>query len=313
MSLEAVKKDLEFLSRPGLKLDDWQHGYRHGLSIHALPALEKLAEIRELLDDMEMECDAEIHTYNGEPLLLVNEDGTPVERGGGYFAYPDGTRFTEENMPADWPSGHRAEPCGKCWSCRLAALGCGTLTILDGRGRRTVVLASTAAVTRATATTAQTRRASWRSATASFRTSRLSTGASRTVRKTFSLDFAALREQNISRLARWHDPESEPWTGADWSNAMCGEAGETANVVKKLRRHETRTSPQGDPSEAELRVKLSDEIADVIIYADLLAHFYGIDSAIAVAAKFNRKSIEQGFPERLGVREPDHAGEATHG
>jgi NTP pyrophosphatase (non-canonical NTP hydrolase) len=66
-----------------------------------------------------------------------------------------------------------------------------------------------------------------------------------------------------------------------------------------LRRHETRTSPQGDPDEGILRTMLADEIADVVIYADLLAHFYGIDLATAVTAKFNRKSIEQGFPERL--------------
>jgi NTP pyrophosphatase (non-canonical NTP hydrolase) len=118
------------------------------------------------------------------------------------------------------------------------------------------------------------------------------------------LDLAALREQNVSRLARWHDPNSEPWTGADWSNAMCGESGEAANVVKKLRRHETRTSPQGDPPEAGLRDKLADEIADVVIYADLLAHFYGIETAVAVAAKFNRKSMEQGFPERLNITYP---------
>ncbi len=116
-----------------------------------------------------------------------------------------------------------------------------------------------------------------------------------------SLDFRALREQNISRLARWHNPDSEPWTGADWSNAMGGESGEAQNVVKKLRRIELGTRGKNDPPEAELRDALADEIADVVIYADLLAHFYGIETAVAVAAKFNRKSIEQDFPERLNL------------
>jgi len=114
-----------------------------------------------------------------------------------------------------------------------------------------------------------------------------------------ALDFYELREQNVKRLARWHNPDSEPWTGADWSNAMGGESGEAQNVVKKLRRHETRTSPQGDPSRVELYQALADELADVVTYADLLAHFYGIDLGHAVAVKFNRKSREQGFPERL--------------
>jgi hypothetical protein len=60
--------------------------------------------------------------------------------------------------------------------------------------------------------------------------------------------FEALRTRNVSRLARWHDPDSEPWTGADWSNAMCGEAGEAANVVKKLGNNilDSATIPEDD-------------------------------------------------------------------
>lgn len=118
------------------------------------------------------------------------------------------------------------------------------------------------------------------------------------------LTFAALREANASRVVRWHHADTEPWTGADWSNAMCGEAGETANVVKKLRRHETGTSPQGDPEEAALRKALADEIADTVCYLDLLALHYGIDVAEAVVSKFNRVSERQDFPERLGAAEP---------
>jgi len=116
------------------------------------------------------------------------------------------------------------------------------------------------------------------------------------------LRFGLLREMNFTRRNRWHNPDTEPWSGADWSNAMCGVAGEAANVVKKLRRHETKTSPQGDPSERELRLALADELADVVTYCDLLAAFYGIDLGDAVATKFNRVSIRQGFPERLPVR-----------
>lgn len=117
--------------------------------------------------------------------------------------------------------------------------------------------------------------------------------------RALGLNFDRLRDANVRRLSRWHDPASEPWTGADWSNAMCGEAGEAANVVKKLRRHETRTSPQGDPPALTLRAMLADELADVVTYADLLAHFYGIDLGDAVADKFNRVSARQDFPERL--------------
>lgn len=113
------------------------------------------------------------------------------------------------------------------------------------------------------------------------------------------LTFRNVQLTNERRCRRWHNPETEPWTGADWSNAMCGEAGEAANVVKKLRRHETGTSPAGDPDAPFLRLMLAEEIADVILYAFLLANHYDIDVESAVVHKFNLVSERQNFPERL--------------
>lgn len=130
------------------------------------------------------------------------------------------------------------------------------------------------------------------------------------------LTLAELRRQNVSRLQRWHGAD-DGWSLADWSNAMCGEAGEAANVVKKIRRTESvlwdKQKYPGDEASAhakladmpadEARValieNLANELADVICYADLLAHHAGIDLATAVSAKFNRVSEAQGFPERL--------------
>lgn len=45
--------------------------------------------------------------------------------------------------------------------------------------------------------------------------------------------------------------------------------------------------------------KLADELADVVLYADLLAQKAGIELAGAIRAKFNRVSEAQGFPERI--------------
>lgn len=117
------------------------------------------------------------------------------------------------------------------------------------------------------------------------------------------LSFSALREANESRARRWHPgfPADDTWNGADWSNAMCGEAGEAANVVKKLRRHETGHHGALDGNEVELHAALADELADVVLYADLLAAKYGIDLTVAVVSKFNEVSRRQGFPERLNV------------
>lgn len=116
-----------------------------------------------------------------------------------------------------------------------------------------------------------------------------------------------LREKGNTRRDRWHTPDTEPWTGADWSNAMCGEAGEAANVVKKIRRIETGTGSQNDPPLADLIQMLALELADTIAYADLLAQHYGIDLRHAIAAKFNMVSRREGFPERIDLlgAEPD--------
>ncbi len=116
-----------------------------------------------------------------------------------------------------------------------------------------------------------------------------------------TLNFEDLRFANVERCKRWHPPSSEPWTTADWSNALCGESGELANVVKKIRRHQTGAVNVGDPSPEDLVRMAADELADVVIYADLLADHLGIDLAKAVAIKFNRTSKKYNFPEFLKV------------
>ena len=140
--------------------------------------------------------------------------------------------------------------------------------------------------------------------------------------------FLMLRAVNNRRMGRWHG-DSADWSGADWSNAMNGEAGEmaeasvaairyvevameatirasiangtVANTIKKIRRHETGLGTSYNTPELEaLAAKLAEEIADVVIYADLLANHYGIDLGQAVVEKFNKVSEANGFPERLG-------------
>lgn len=61
--------------------------------------------------------------------------------------------------------------------------------------------------------------------------------------------------------------------------ALAGEVGEAANLVKKVRR--------GDFTLDEAREKIADELADVVIYVDLLAKAARIDLASAVERKFN--------------------------
>ncbi len=114
-----------------------------------------------------------------------------------------------------------------------------------------------------------------------------------------NLNLDALRAVNVTRCQRWHGPGSTPWNAADWSNATCGEAGEMANVIKKIRRHETGAVNEGDPSPETLKVMAAEEMADVVIYVDLLANYLGVDLGEAIKAKFNKVSVKYGFPERL--------------
>ncbi len=117
-----------------------------------------------------------------------------------------------------------------------------------------------------------------------------------------TLTFAEVSRTNAERCTEWHQ-DMHPWTGADWSNAMAGEAGEACNVVKKLRRLETKMRDDGTRPEEQdpmrLRDKLADEIADTFLYLDLLATHYGIDVPAAIISKFNRVSEERGFEHRL--------------
>lgn len=111
-----------------------------------------------------------------------------------------------------------------------------------------------------------------------------------------TLDFSELRRSNIARRALWHPPNSVPWSGADWSNAMQGEAGEFGNVVKKLRRHETGVATHRDPPIPDLLAKLADEAADTVIYLDLATDYYGINLGWAALRKFNAVSEREGYP-----------------
>lgn len=114
------------------------------------------------------------------------------------------------------------------------------------------------------------------------------------------LDLDYVCATNLERAKRWHPNfPNDGWTGADWSNAMCGEAGETANIVKKLRRDDLGLQAAVQGSRGDLLVKLGDEIADTFLYLTLLAAHYGVDMPAAIVAKFNAISIREGFPDRM--------------
>jgi NTP pyrophosphatase (non-canonical NTP hydrolase) len=114
-----------------------------------------------------------------------------------------------------------------------------------------------------------------------------------------SLDFDELRKKNVSRCnSVFHSLES--WTPTDWATAFAGEAGEACNAVKKLKRFETKKNTAKDPqTEDECIGLIGLELADTIIYADLLAARLGIDLGEMVRLKFNKVSELYHAEERL--------------
>ena len=123
------------------------------------------------------------------------------------------------------------------------------------------------------------------------------------------LAFEDLRLGNILRLPQFKNSKGEPahskpdgsdWSLNDWMTATLGELGECANVLKKVRR--------GDLTLEEARPKIMQEIADTIIYADILAMQCGISLDEAVLKTFNNKSKQVGadvFLEYEEVREAE--------
>ena len=103
-----------------------------------------------------------------------------------------------------------------------------------------------------------------------------------------------LAKANADRCNEVFHPIDE-WSPTDWACAMAGECGEACNLVKKGRRISS------DPREwpCDLTGEIAEELADLVIYADLLAQRLGINLELAVQWKFNKVSEETGSDIRL--------------
>lgn len=107
------------------------------------------------------------------------------------------------------------------------------------------------------------------------------------------LSFETLRQANVMRCEEvFH--RIEDWSPTDWATAMAGECGEACNEVKKLRRLDGADAALDSEMErARLRHHVALELADLVIYADLLAARLNIDLGAAITVKFNEVSIKR--------------------
>lgn len=118
-----------------------------------------------------------------------------------------------------------------------------------------------------------------------------------------SLGFDQLRAANLTRCENRFHP-IDAWSPTDWATAMAGECGEACNLIKKLRRATGPTMELGranTPEAAALIPMIADELADTLIYIDLLAARLGIDLGLAVTLKFNHVSERVGSTIRIGA------------
>ena len=105
-----------------------------------------------------------------------------------------------------------------------------------------------------------------------------------------SLTFAELTRANIKRNAEVFAP-CDNWTPMEWGCAMAGEAGEACGALKKLRRHTEGTNSNKDhQTEHELFSEVKKELADTVIYCNLIANKLEFDLGEAIRDKFNEVS-----------------------
>lgn len=107
-----------------------------------------------------------------------------------------------------------------------------------------------------------------------------------------SLTFDDLRKANTNRQKEWET--SSKLDLSYLGNAAAGEMGETCNVIKKLERERL-----GLTGSRATKRELADELADTLIYLDLIANRAGINLGEAVRKKYNDTSAKYGFEERL--------------
>lgn len=111
-----------------------------------------------------------------------------------------------------------------------------------------------------------------------------------------------LRQMNKERCEQNFKHAITSWNIMEWGCALAGEAGELCNVLKKVQRE--RDGIEGSRVEGDSMKAIADELADVIIYGDLLAELCGIDIADAIASKFNETSKKVGYTNTLYARPP---------
>jgi len=104
---------------------------------------------------------------------------------------------------------------------------------------------------------------------------------------TENLSFKELQEACVERSnSTAFDHDLEDWSLQDWTNALAGETGELCNFTKKMKRDKIDYTPE-----------CGAELADIVIYATIIAAHMGLDLETEVRRKFNSVSDKRGVED----------------
>jgi NTP pyrophosphatase (non-canonical NTP hydrolase) len=112
-----------------------------------------------------------------------------------------------------------------------------------------------------------------------------------------SLTFKKLNEINTNRCeTSFH--KIDEWSPTDWGCSAAGEMGEACNKITKLRRQSMPGYPLTS-DQIDIKIDIGYEIADVVIYLDLLCSRLGLKLEDLVKEKFNITSNNIGSNFKL--------------
>lgn len=106
------------------------------------------------------------------------------------------------------------------------------------------------------------------------------------------MEYGTLQGANRARNKEWD--ADDVITLAFRGNELAGEVGEACNIIKKLERE--RLGLRGSRA---TRDELAEELADIVICADLIAMALDIDLNMAIRLKFNMTSEKVGLQTRM--------------
>lgn len=107
------------------------------------------------------------------------------------------------------------------------------------------------------------------------------------------LEFNNFSLINAERCEKGFNMPLDAWNVMEWACAVAGETGEMCNYAKKLKRLHDGVQPDKDKNitEEQLIENIGKELADIVIYCDLLASSLNMRLGYLVKEKFNETSL----------------------